>query len=648
MNTGAFGEGFPYSNFHELNMDWIVKIAKDFLDQYSHIQDTISNGLTELDEEAERLTNALDDWYNEHSEDIAHELTTALEVALTSFNSRANAKADQTISSIPDDYTALSNAVTKLQTDNNAFGNFAVSTLSSPDAAPYAGWWHIINGVATLEGNASYLTIENPVDVSNYIGCFVRVTASIINNYGIKIFDANYNSIQTITGNNAEEQGFSPSILGNTPHSVCVIVPKNAKYIASEIRSTQYVSMEQFNITAFKNDLTNRLIKVEDGITTDIITPSTEYNEYYVQYNNVLQQDPRFNVSEYVNVKPYSEITLDTHLGGSSAVCIVFVSDDKSYVVKSYNGEEVAGTVTLPVPDNAGWFRASYRNTSNGFTMKCLFNYISKTFELASAKNPSANPLSNIIHDGGFCKIFDTMGVVGDSLSSGAMSAPGDTVLPEDQEDTTDYFWYSWIQYMSRYCGNTAYNFSMGGLSAHGLRTARTTNPNVAEIYNRLMGNTQKCKAYFVALGHNDRNYATTHPEYVIGTIADCNLGNPESNADTYYGNYAWVISQIKNIQPHAKIFLITMKNSDAFSEYNEAIREMVSLFNTYYNNTDVYLIDMENAPFSASWEYTNGHGNTMGYLNYSWQISTYVDYIIRNNTEDFKLIQFIGTPYLP
>ena len=37
-------EQFPYTNFHELNMDWIVKIAKDFLDQYTHIQETITTG----------------------------------------------------------------------------------------------------------------------------------------------------------------------------------------------------------------------------------------------------------------------------------------------------------------------------------------------------------------------------------------------------------------------------------------------------------------------------------------------------------------------------------------------------------------------------------------------------------------------------
>ena len=58
MNTGAFGEGFPYSNFHDLNMDWIIKIAKDFLDQYTHIQQTIEEGLAGLDNKYNTLQSA--------------------------------------------------------------------------------------------------------------------------------------------------------------------------------------------------------------------------------------------------------------------------------------------------------------------------------------------------------------------------------------------------------------------------------------------------------------------------------------------------------------------------------------------------------------------------------------------------------------
>lgn len=122
MNIGAFGENFPYSNFHDLNMDWIIKIAKDFLDQYTTIQDTIDQGLTDLETKADTLENLLQSWYDTHSQDIANQLAsaladmaTALTSAISSFNASADAKAQQTIASIPADYTELSNRVGLLQ-----------------------------------------------------------------------------------------------------------------------------------------------------------------------------------------------------------------------------------------------------------------------------------------------------------------------------------------------------------------------------------------------------------------------------------------------------------------------------------------------------------------------------------------------------
>ena len=122
-------ENFPYTNFHELNLDWIAKIAKDFLEQYTHIQDTITQGLEDLDNKAAALQALLDEWYNTHSADIANQLADALEdlnewynthqnyldQTLTDnillFTQRADAKAAEAIATIPADYTSLSNDV---------------------------------------------------------------------------------------------------------------------------------------------------------------------------------------------------------------------------------------------------------------------------------------------------------------------------------------------------------------------------------------------------------------------------------------------------------------------------------------------------------------------------------------------------------
>lgn len=124
MNTGIFGEGFPYSNFHALNMDWIIKIAKDFLDQYTHIQEIIANGeeslqtltaegLQSLQDKATALETALNDWYTVHQNYLDQTLTENV----AEFIRLADIKAQETIASIPDDYTELSDHVDLLNSD---------------------------------------------------------------------------------------------------------------------------------------------------------------------------------------------------------------------------------------------------------------------------------------------------------------------------------------------------------------------------------------------------------------------------------------------------------------------------------------------------------------------------------------------------
>lgn len=140
MNTGAFGEGFPYTNFHDLNMDWLIKIAKDFLDQYTNIQNIISTGedslenhttadLARLQEKADELEALLNQWYATHSNDIADELASSLQ----DFSIEATRIAQEASSSIPQDYSALSDSVIDLRKDvDNFYDNIVdLSTFSS-------------------------------------------------------------------------------------------------------------------------------------------------------------------------------------------------------------------------------------------------------------------------------------------------------------------------------------------------------------------------------------------------------------------------------------------------------------------------------------------------------------------------------------
>lgn len=171
MNSGIFGEGFPYSNFHDLNTDWIIQIAKDFLDQYTHIQDVISDGLTGLQNKYDTLQSLLDNWYITHSEDIANQLADALESLnewyithqnylnqtlndnILAFNNAANLKTQQSIESIPPDYTTLTTDVRTAESliDFLKFRDYALD---------YGGLSYIPFSAMPLYADGKYINID--------------------------------------------------------------------------------------------------------------------------------------------------------------------------------------------------------------------------------------------------------------------------------------------------------------------------------------------------------------------------------------------------------------------------------------------------------------------------------------------------------
>ena len=100
-------ESFPYTNFHAMNQDWILKVVKEFQENYSTIQEAIAAGNTELENTYTHLIQLLDQWYLNHSEDIANQLTQAV----ADFTTQAHAIGLDVISTIPQDYTNLSTAI---------------------------------------------------------------------------------------------------------------------------------------------------------------------------------------------------------------------------------------------------------------------------------------------------------------------------------------------------------------------------------------------------------------------------------------------------------------------------------------------------------------------------------------------------------
>lgn len=246
-------------------------------------------------------------------------------------------------------------------------------------------------------------------------------------------------------------------------------------------------------------------------------------------------------------------------------------------------------------------------------------------------------PLDALIYNGGFCGIFRTIGCVGDSLSSGEHEGTA-----EDGGKTYhDYYEYSWGQYMARNIGAKVYNFSRGGM------TAEEYCERFAE--NECFWDKEKaCQAYIIALGVND----ITKNGEALGGLSDIDMENWRNNAKTFVGYYAQIIQRLKEIQPKAKFFLMTIPRSN--DEIQRAKAEGIHqslLYELSEKFENTYVLDFrEYAPiyddaFKSKF-YLGGHMNAAGYLLTARMVESYIDYIIRRDMESFAQCGFIGTPY--
>jgi lysophospholipase L1-like esterase len=233
-------------------------------------------------------------------------------------------------------------------------------------------------------------------------------------------------------------------------------------------------------------------------------------------------------------------------------------------------------------------------------------------------------PLDNIDKSGGYTSIFHKIGVVGDSLASGAIQINAQGIALDRPE-------YSWGACIARATGCEVKLFSKGGMQAARWNTDKLGQDAVLP--------ENLCTAYIIALGNNDQSLT-------IGTTADINLTDYTKNANSFYGNYAKIIQRLKEVQPKARFFLtIYPYKTWVDSGVNQAIKDICAMF------SNCYLIDLyQYSPFvyGAPNPYMTGsiHLNTVGYQRWAWQIMSYIDYIVRNNISDFTDVELIGTTY--
>ncbi len=243
-------------------------------------------------------------------------------------------------------------------------------------------------------------------------------------------------------------------------------------------------------------------------------------------------------------------------------------------------------------------------------------------------------PLERLVGGYSYTSIFRTIAFVGDSLSSGEF----EIVNSEGNNEYHDLYEYSWGQYIARKNGLKAYNFSRGGMTA---KWYINTFANEKDFWNK----EKACQAYVIALGVND----LCNQNMELGTIDDLCEEDYHNNAETFAGYYAQIISRYKEISPDAKFFLVGLpkspdeKRNKIAEGFNDLLNDFVNHFdNTYFINLYEYGTCYDE-DFRKQY-YLNGHLNPMGYIYTAEIIDSYIDYIIRNNPQEFKYAGLINS----
>lgn len=255
--------------------------------------------------------------------------------------------------------------------------------------------------------------------------------------------------------------------------------------------------------------------------------------------------------------------------------------------------------------------------------------------------NGCEHPFENFVSNGGYSAIFRSIASIGDSMDSGEFES-----VVDGKTMYHDVYEYSWGQFMARDTGCKVYNFSKGGMTARDFDDFASKN----DFYNP----KYKCQAYIITLGINDIRDVINN-EIELGDINDVDINDYTNNKSTVIGYYARIISKYKLIQPDAKFFLVSRPKEDVsmpkdkvkqkyicvHDEFASLLGKLTKIFdNCYFMDIREYgpIYDEE---FKKKF-FLGSHMNPMGYRLVALLYETYIDYIIRNNMEDFKKIGFI------
>ena len=370
--------------------------------------------------------------------------------------------------------------------------------------------------------------------------------------------------------------------------------------------------------TAIRTQIAEISNNIIERINVDL---SGAISGYYISVFHRKGQSSYFSMLEIRNVEIGDKIVLIASGDGSNVAMISSTKDDDWYKVLAtsidFNEHKYECTVT-----NTDKVVLSYNNT------KQVYAYIEKrkfhTNDEIDEKNDeidekfkNINSKLETILTPQYMHMFNTIGIVGDSLASGEVYPPtGDT--------PKDIYANSWLSNICKEIGATPSHYSNGGMMAESWMKDN------GGYKTQLLSDRAK-NAYYVALGTNDKQY------FSVGNVNDTSVAN------TFAGWYNDLLDTIHNHAPNATIFCVSLyetnTKADSFSNMIKAIAESRNYcyYVDYINSTDSDLIITSvDTNFIHNWHYTG-----LGYVRVGEIIRRLTNKVIEDNLSNYKYFNY-------
>lgn len=322
-------------------------------------------------------------------------------------------------------------------------------------------------------------------------------------------------------------------------------------------------------------------------------------------------------------------------ISNTSALTNLDVADEYNNVLARFSGGHVqtknfnsaTDAPTKSTDTNKGDFEISDENNyvllrlKDGHIKTMLFD--SSSIKLENLSEDLNLLINEVIHQGipnSLAIVFKKVCCIGDSLTAGFTRIGSVDIGSAAARQLKN----NWPGYMEKLTGNEYVNLAIGSSTAHHWRYEDGPYSDYKPDFD--LANDTTFDAYIVALGVNDERNNLT-----VGTTSDI-ATDKSLNADTFCGNYDYIVRQLMEWNEKAHIFCLTIPLSEGNKvvPYNAIISEIGNLY-----PNKVHVLSLEGDDVDLSWiaaNFSNGHYCPIVYNYFASVIFKRISAFVKNN----------------